>query len=132
MLNSQNVYQNKWPKKKLLQMKYDKWVWKIHFECKMLLMQLKMSNDNICSILQSSPQRYFGIIGRSMPARRGLLAPQNTFLDTIATRFDGTRKYKLKTFFHLFNLYMHSDAHIETVLNTNEICSLTIFIVSII
>ncbi|CAG9761104.1 unnamed protein product [Ceutorhynchus assimilis] len=25
-----------------------------------------------------------------MPARRGLLAPQNTFLDTIATRFDGT------------------------------------------
>ena len=23
---------------------------------------------------------------------RGLLAPQNTFLDTIATRFDGTRK----------------------------------------
>ena len=28
-----------------------------------------------------------------MPARKGLLAPQNTFLDTIATRFDGTRKY---------------------------------------
>lgn len=28
-----------------------------------------------------------------MPARRGLLAPQNTFLDTIATRFDGTREY---------------------------------------
>lgn len=27
-----------------------------------------------------------------MPARKGLLAPQNTFLDTIATRFDGTRK----------------------------------------
>ncbi|ALC42159.1 elk [Drosophila busckii] len=26
-----------------------------------------------------------------MPARKGLLAPQNTFLDTIATRFDGTR-----------------------------------------
>ncbi|XP_024084658.1 potassium voltage-gated channel subfamily H member 8 isoform X2 [Cimex lectularius] len=25
-----------------------------------------------------------------MPGRRGLLAPQNTFLDTIATRFDGT------------------------------------------
>lgn len=23
---------------------------------------------------------------------KGLLAPQNTFLDTIATRFDGTRK----------------------------------------
>lgn len=28
-----------------------------------------------------------------MPARRGLLAPQNNFLETIATRFDGTRKY---------------------------------------
>ncbi len=28
-----------------------------------------------------------------MPARKGLLAPQNTFLDTIATRFDGTREF---------------------------------------
>ncbi|GLD56588.1 potassium voltage-gated channel subfamily H member 3-like protein [Lates japonicus] len=27
-----------------------------------------------------------------MPVMRGLLAPQNTFLDTIATRFDGTRE----------------------------------------
>ena len=26
--------------------------------------------------------------------RKGLLAPQNTFLDTIAERFDGQRKYK--------------------------------------
>lgn len=26
---------------------------------------------------------------------KGLLAPQNTFLDTIATRFDGTRKWGL-------------------------------------
>ena len=25
-----------------------------------------------------------------MPAKRGLLAPQNNFLETIATRFDGT------------------------------------------
>lgn len=30
-----------------------------------------------------------------MPQRKGLLAPQNTFLDTIATRFDGTRKLAL-------------------------------------
>ena len=30
-----------------------------------------------------------------MPARKGLLAPQNTFLDTIATRFDGTREFIL-------------------------------------
>lgn len=28
-----------------------------------------------------------------MPVMRGLIAPQNTFLDTIATRFDGTREY---------------------------------------
>lgn len=27
-----------------------------------------------------------------MPVMRGLMAPQNTFLDTIATRFDGTRE----------------------------------------
>ena len=31
-----------------------------------------------------------------MPGRKGLLAPQNTFLDTIATRFDGTRKLFVK------------------------------------
>lgn len=31
-----------------------------------------------------------------MPTRKGLLAPQNTFLDTIATRFDGTRKLPLQ------------------------------------
>jgi len=42
-----------------------------------------------------------------MPVRKGLLAPQNTFLDTIATRFDGTREYKtlcvLSIFlFHVF------------------------------
>lgn len=30
-----------------------------------------------------------------MPTRKGLLAPQNTFLDTIATRFDGTRKFSV-------------------------------------
>lgn len=36
-----------------------------------------------------------------MPARKGLLAPQNTFLDTIATRFDGTRKL----FFLFFKFY---------------------------
>jgi len=30
-----------------------------------------------------------------MVARKGLLAPQNTFLDTIAARFDGTRKFSL-------------------------------------
>lgn len=30
-----------------------------------------------------------------MPVMKGLLAPQNTFLDTIANHFDGTRKYTL-------------------------------------
>lgn len=29
----------------------------------------------------------------AMPVMKGLLAPQNTFLDTIATRFDGTREW---------------------------------------
>lgn len=38
-----------------------------------------------------------------MPARKGLLAPQNTFLDTIATRFDGTRKSS-HTILYLFQL----------------------------
>ena len=33
-----------------------------------------------------------------MVARKGLLAPQNTFLDTIAARFDGTRKWKYSRF----------------------------------
>lgn len=33
-----------------------------------------------------------------MPARKGLLAPQNTFLDTIATRFDGTRECNRMSF----------------------------------
>lgn len=38
----------------------------------------------------------------NMPARRGLLAPQNNFLETIATRFDGTRKL-----FFLFIFLVH-------------------------
>lgn len=56
------------------------------------------------------------ITGLSMPARRGLLAPQNTFLDTIATRFDGTRKYKLEILFCV--IFTHSGAHIASVPNT--------------
>ena len=31
------------------------------------------------------------LLGSEM--RKGLLAPQNTFLDTIAERFDGSRKF---------------------------------------
>lgn len=48
-----------------------------------------------------------------MPARKGLLAPQNTFLDTIATRFDGTRKFK-----HC-NIYrtIHNTIKLYNVLN---------------
>lgn len=34
-----------------------------------------------------------------MPVMKGLLAPQNTFLDTIATRFDGTRKCPVRLSF---------------------------------
>lgn len=45
-----------------------------------------------------------------MPVMKGLLAPQNTFLDTIATRFDGTRKYpasvsELLWYFSLVHAY---------------------------
>ena len=32
--------------------------------------------------------------------RKGLLAPQNTFLDTIAERFDGSRKSRLLIIFY--------------------------------
>ncbi|KAF4799305.1 hypothetical protein TURU_055679 [Turdus rufiventris] len=35
-----------------------------------------------------------------MPVMKGLLAPQNTFLDTIATRFDGTRFEEIMRIFH--------------------------------
>ncbi|CRL03811.1 CLUMA_CG016538, isoform A [Clunio marinus] len=38
------------------------------------------------SVYKSRRLRYI----HPMPTRKGLLAPQNTFLDTIATRFDGT------------------------------------------
>jgi len=43
-----------------------------------------------------------------MPVRKGLLAPQNTFLDTIATRFDGTRKFLLST--TLYYLYFRCNS----------------------
>lgn len=39
-----------------------------------------------------------------MPTRKGLLAPQNTFLDTIATRFDGTRKLYITSLLPRFKL----------------------------
>ena len=47
-------------------------------------------NDN-CIVLEPGADRLGG--AAPMGARKGLLAPQNTFLDTIAARFDGTRKY---------------------------------------
>lgn len=46
-----------------------------------------------------------------MPVMRGLIAPQNTFLDTIATRFDGTREYRTSSLFArgemIDSLYCH-------------------------
>ena len=44
-----------------------------------------------------------------MVARKGLLAPQNTFLDTIAARFDGTRKSNLLDIFilHFLKIVIH-------------------------
>lgn len=44
------------------------------------------------SVSKSKPRLRYA---HPMPTRKGLLAPQNTFLDTIATRFDGTRKFCL-------------------------------------
>lgn len=49
-----------------------------------------------------------------MPVRKGLLAPQNTFLDTIATRFDGTRKYMYSYFNPHFNFSKSFLSKIET------------------
>ncbi|XP_055707350.1 potassium voltage-gated channel subfamily H member 8 isoform X2 [Phlebotomus papatasi] len=50
------------------------------------------SITEIMAITKSRKKGYYRRPKRrhSMPARKGLLAPQNTFLDTIATRFDGT------------------------------------------
>ena len=45
-----------------------------------------------------------------MPARKGLLAPQNTFLDTIATRFDGTRKFTFEIIYEI--CIIHSNHHV--------------------
>ena len=41
---------------------------------------------------------------------KGLLAPQNTFLDTIATRFDGTRKFAFQLFSNDMNLLSSSNS----------------------
>lgn len=61
------------------------------------------SMKSIWSLSQSASSYFAGSVNKSkprrlryaypMPTRKGLLAPQNTFLDTIATRFDGTRKF---------------------------------------
>ena len=52
-----------------------------------------------------------------MPARKGLLAPQNNFLDTIATRFDGTRKF----YIHSHNIVITSD---KTEMKNENKCAL--------
>lgn len=57
--------------------------------------QMKINFNNFLFFVLlffSGRLRYRRITDPPMPARKGLLAPQNTFLDTIATRFDGTRK----------------------------------------
>lgn len=43
--------------------------------------------------LNASQRRASNSLPEAMPVMKGLLAPQNTFLDTIATRFDGTREW---------------------------------------
>ena len=52
--------------------------------------------------LISGPPTWWSVGPSLMPARKGLLAPQNTFLDTIATRFDGTREFN--RFLHMYNI----------------------------
>lgn len=54
-------------------------------------MTLTKNENRIRYFADSSAWQRGGVA--PMPVRKGLLAPQNTFLDTIATRFDGTRKY---------------------------------------
>lgn len=53
------------------------------------------------SVSKSKPRLRYA---HPMPTRKGLLAPQNTFLDTIATRFDGTRKFFLPLYASLNTL----------------------------
>ena len=56
-----------------------------------------------------------GWSGATMVARKGLLAPQNTFLDTIAARFDGTRKFIINPItFQLSTLLKLQWGHIIT------------------
>lgn len=44
-----------------------------------------------------------------MPVMKGLLAPQNTFLDAIATRFDGTRKCNFsENFVAAYPFHLHT------------------------
>ena len=51
-----------------------------------------------------------------MPVMKGLLAPQNTFLDTIATRFDGTRKFSLTSYLgHFIN---HNPLLVQTIISS--------------
>ena len=46
-----------------------------------------------------------------MPGRKGLLAPQNNFLDTIATRFDGTRELPLFSCYVVALILRVSETH---------------------
>ncbi len=50
-----------------------------------------------------------------MPVMKGLLAPQNTFLDTITNHFDGTRKYILEKRFPLYSTVVPAKANLSTL-----------------
>ena len=39
-----------------------------------------------------------------MPVRRGHVAPQNTFIDTIIRKFDSQSKFRLNKFYFCFSL----------------------------
>lgn len=56
-----------------------------------------------------------------MPVMKGLLAPQNTFLDSIANHFDGTRKYLWIQCMSYIYIYLYVVAHIKFVEHTKKI-----------
>lgn len=90
--------------------------WKSHcasFQSWYLIENIKLSVEEIFQFSKSCVgekkisilQVCVSHISFVMPARKGLLAPQNTFLDTIATRFDGTRKWHKFDSLFLFHLF---------------------------
>lgn len=65
-----------------------------------------------------------------MPVMKGLLAPQNTFLDTIANHFDGTRKYNLEKKFLWYSVVDVLDKKNHAKLDFNTLSRNTLLLVN--